>query len=159
MAEVPADLNITPLGTADAVAVQGLVLKCAPLTLHSPYTYWVILEYGGYLSRGAWAGDVLVAVVLVVPVAADGVLVWQLGVDPRFRGRGVAGALLRAAWDERPPWVIHIETTIAPANIASRRSFAGLASARGLEMNEVGAADVRGPNGNVTECETRYRLG
>lgn len=159
MADIPTDLTITSLTAENSVAVQRLVRECAPLTLHTPYSYWVMLTYGGNLSRAVWQDGRLAACALVVPAGTTVAFVWQLGVAPQYRGKGLAGAVLRAVWDERAEWVAHLETTIAPDNHKSYASFAGLARARGLELREVAAIGVAGPDGSMVERETHYRLG
>jgi L-2,4-diaminobutyric acid acetyltransferase len=62
------------------------------------------------------------------PQAPDTLFVWQVAVDERFRGRGLAGAMLdRLVGDVAGHGVSTLETTVSPDNEASLAMFAALA--------------------------------
>lgn len=69
------------------------------------------------------------------PLRPSSIFVWQIGVLPEARGRGVATTLLEAFLEHDPPPKM-LEATVTPSNRASRRMFAALARKRGAEMVE-----------------------
>ena len=63
-------------------------------------------------------------------------MVWQVAVDHDARGRGVAAGMLHRLFDRcaHDDGVVALHTTISPDNQASRRLFASVAAARGLQF-------------------------
>ncbi|MFC4563159.1 diaminobutyrate acetyltransferase [Nocardiopsis mangrovi] len=109
----------------------------AGLDLNSPYAYalWcrdfaatsvAARDPGGEL-RGFVTG-------YVRPDAPDTYFLWQVGVDPAFRGRRLARRMLDHIGDRiEARGVTHLEATVTPDNTASRRLFASFARDRGAE--------------------------
>ncbi|TNY38143.1 diaminobutyrate acetyltransferase [Thermomonospora catenispora] len=96
------------------------------------------------------------------PAAPDTLFVWQVAVDDRRRGQGLARRML----DEltaRDPGRRFLEATITPGNIASARLFESFARARGCELvrRELFPADLfPGPDDHPPhEPEVLYRIG
>lgn len=54
--------------------------------------------------------------------------IWQVGVLDRFRGQGLASALLRFLQDRANPPLSHLEASVTPGNVASQRLFRGFAA-------------------------------
>lgn len=65
------------------------------------------------------------------PDAPDTLMIWQVAVDSRFRGHGIAASML----DElaRRTGARRLETTITDDNAASHRLFTGFAQRHGAE--------------------------
>lgn len=78
------------------------------------------------------------------PAKSDSLLVWQVAVDDSQRGRGLAGKMLDALFEQAiPAGVRYLDTTITPDNDASIRLFTSFAKRwdATLERFEFLAAD------------------
>jgi diaminobutyrate acetyltransferase len=159
LAAAPSDrLTIRALDVGDAADVQETVVACAPLTLHTPYTYWVILAHGSGLSVGAWEESRLAAVALAIPFGADRAFVWQIGVRPELRRGGLSQRLLERVWDAaKGQGLASLEATVAADNQASMAAFSRFADSQslGLRGDEVA---VRDADGSVADREIHIRL-
>lgn len=115
---------------ADGAAIHALVAACPPLDLNSLYAYLLLCEHFRdtcIVAEGPEGIDAFVSA--YIPPGTPGTLfIWQVAVHERARGRGLARQLLLNLLD-RPAVaaVRHLETTVAPDNAASRRTFARLA--------------------------------
>lgn len=125
---------------ADVAAVHAFVADCPPLTLHTEFTYWVLLRYWGSYCLIAEEDGMIASVLLAIGTssAEDLVYLWQIGVAPRARRSGLAQRMLqefaaRASSDGRT----RVQVSIAPDNPASLRLFAQLALEQGDELREV----------------------
>ncbi|GAB09554.1 L-2,4-diaminobutyric acid acetyltransferase [Gordonia araii NBRC 100433] len=85
-------------------------------------------------------------------------MVWQVGVDAKFRGQGIAARMLHHLFDVfADAGVRAMHTTISPDNEASQRLFASVAQQRGLSLSRrplFAAADL----GDGHEDEDLYIL-
>lgn len=63
--------------------------------------------------------------------------VWQIGVVDRFRGQGLASAMLRFLHDRADPPLSHFEASVTPGNLASRRLFERFAATAGAPCEEM----------------------
>lgn len=161
MGKSPSSQNLTfrPLGVADVVDLQQAVRDCPPLTLHTPYTYWVALSKASGLCIGAWREDELAGFVVAMPTTRSRLFVWQIGVRSSFRGRQVGQVMLRKAWQAAEKLGLDsLETSIEPSNKASAATFASFAKAENLSFNAIGTASIRDPAGKVAEREIEYLL-
>ncbi|HKB51238.1 MAG TPA: GNAT family N-acetyltransferase [Solirubrobacterales bacterium] len=139
--------------------MQRLVVECPPLTLHTPYTYWVILSRSARLCIGAFEGKDLIGMALSIPTLERRAFVWQIGVCPPFRGRHVGHGLLERAWQAAGQAGLRsLETTIGKENEASVATFSSFACANGLDFRAVAEAIPRDANGSTVEPEIEYRL-
>jgi L-2,4-diaminobutyric acid acetyltransferase len=69
------------------------------------------------------------------PHATDTLFVWQVGVLPAFRGRGIAGQMLDYLHGTLGvSGVAHVEATVTPRNTASLRLFTGFATRHGANL-------------------------
>jgi GNAT superfamily N-acetyltransferase len=153
------DLSFRTLDGSDLVAVQRLVRGCPPLTLHTPYTYSVMLGRSSGLCIGALLADRLVGVALAIPGSGGRAFLWQLGVLRPQRGRGLGVSLLRNLWDTaRGAGMGSLETTIDPRNTASLSTFRRFALEADLDLHRAGELIVRDAEGREVEREVEYRL-
>lgn len=153
------ELTYRQLGVEDAVELQRAVIDCPPLSLHTPYTYWVMLNTSPTTCLGAWQQHELAAFVLAIPTDRDHVFVWQIGVRPPFRRCRIGHALLDRVWQAaEAAGHSTLETTIAPDNHPSTEAFSSFAKSRGLGFEAVGEAVCPGPDGAIVEREVVYRL-
>lgn len=152
-------LSLRALGPDDAAAVQQAVIACPPLTLHTPYTYWVMLGAQRGMCVGAYAEDELAAFALSLHLGPERLFVWQIGVLPAHRGRNLGVRLLGDLWGRaRQRGIDRVETTIAPDNVASRLAFERFAITHGLVMRRLGDALCSDADGLVAEAENWFRL-
>lgn len=124
---------------ADGQAVHALVRRCPPLDLNSSYSYFLLCSHHADTCVVAQQGHDIVGFISAyrLPQAPHTLFVWQVAVDARMRGQGLAGRMLEHLL-ARPSChgVQFIETTVAPSNHASRRVFARCAAERNAAWQE-----------------------
>jgi L-2,4-diaminobutyric acid acetyltransferase len=128
----------------DADAVRSFVARCGTLAVHTPFTYWVTLRYWGSLCVIATEDDEIAGYLSSIGSAesADLLYVWQIGVAPCYRGRGLAWQLLQElARRGTARGYRRCEVSIERDNEPSLRLFARLARAAGGAMEEVVGGD------------------
>lgn len=122
----------------DGRRMHALLDKIGGLERNTGYAYVLVSDHFSSTSVVAEEAGHLVGFVAayLIPSRPDTVFVWQVGVHPGLRGRGVGRSLLRAVVD-RPGCteVGYLEATVAPSNTASRRLFESFASTQGAEFN------------------------
>ncbi len=123
----------------DGSAVHALISRCPPLDENSMYCNLLQCTYFAETSATARRGDRLVGFVsgLRVPQRPESLFVWQVAVAEDARGSGLGRQLIlhilaRAANRD----LRRIETTVTPANAASRAMFLGLAKQLGAPLEE-----------------------
>ncbi|MFC8599512.1 diaminobutyrate acetyltransferase [Isoptericola sp. NPDC057191] len=144
-------LTVRPPTTADGAAMWRLARDSGSLDLNSSYAYLLLADHFSATCRLAFLGsdgdgddagdDGPVGFLAAYRLPADPatLFVWQVAVDPRARGRRVAGRLLDAVVDatgEGGPAVARVHTTVTADNAASRRVFARWAAERGATLRE-----------------------
>ena len=153
------DLKYRTLDIQDSVDLQCAVVDCPPLTLHTPYTYWVILSRSSELCIGAWQQDEFVGFAMAIPTLRNRVFVWQIGVRPAFRGRQIGQSLLERVWlAAEQSGFSSLETSVAPNNQASTATFASFAKSHGFGFEVAGETVCRDPAGDIVEREIEYLL-
>lgn len=135
----PSPLTLRPPRTADGAALWRLVRDMGGLELNSAYFY--LLYCRDYADScliaeedGRLAGFVLGH---RPPSRPQSLFVWQIGVAPHMRQRGVGLQLLNALIDRRDaqtsddsqPWR-YLEASVSPDNRPSRLLFRGIAERR-----------------------------
>lgn len=127
---------------ADGPDIHRLVGRCAGLDPNSPYAYALLCdEFGDSCVVARDGNDHLVGFVtgFVSPRDPDRLFLWQVGVDPDHRGRGMAHALLHAFVNvARTDETTVLETTITPDNRGSLALFASFAQSQGSRLERVG---------------------
>lgn len=124
----------------DAARVFALIPSVGELERNTCYAYVLLCTHFAGTAviaedeAGALAGFVLG---YRPPTDPASVFVWQVGVAPSHRGRGVGGRLLDALL-ARPACVdvTSLTATVAPDNVASRALFHGLANRLGTSFVE-----------------------
>jgi diaminobutyrate acetyltransferase len=155
------DVDVVAPSVVDGAALWRIARDSGKLDLNSSYAYLLWCRDFAATSRLARIdGDVAGFVTgYLRPDAPDTLMVWQVAVDQRFRGRGLAGTLLDAlVADMAATGVRYLETTVTPDNEASVALFAGLARRLGTEHERT---DLFGPehfpDGHQTEV--LHRIG
>lgn len=159
---------------ADAAEIWELVEACDELDLNSPYAYLLLCTdfcetglvariEGG--SEDAHEGE-LVAFVLGYrrPSVPDALFVWQIGVAPSHRGKGMGARLLGMFFDrcQARDSIDMLEATVTPSNVPSRTLFSRFARDRSAAVEEAIAFDSKNfpaPMGEPHEDEIRLRIG
>ncbi len=125
---------IGPPRTGDGARMHDLARRAGGLDVNSSYAYLLWVRDFSSSTVVAHAGDEVLAYCLgyIRPDARDTYFVWQIAVDPRARGGGVALALLEAVMERTRASTL--EATVTPGNTASRRLFASFAAKRGATI-------------------------
>jgi|TARA_R110000751_G_scaffold73801_3_gene149428 L-2,4-diaminobutyric acid acetyltransferase len=115
-----------PTGT-DGFALNQLVARCQPLDTNSVYCNLLQCEDFADTAIAAETedGDLVGFISGYRPPARpDTLFVWQVAVDSRMRGQGLALKMLLALVERtRAAGVTRLETTISPGNDASEALF------------------------------------
>ena len=121
--------NIRTADLTDAAAIWRLVCGCETLDNNSCYAYLLLCSDYADTCLVSYDGDRLAGFVAgyVPPKRADVVFVWQIGVDPRYRGQGLGLQLLSQLVNRSADGVRYLEATVTPGNYASQRLFHSLA--------------------------------
>lgn len=123
----------------DARDIVALVRSVPELDANSPYAYLLLCAHFGETGLVRREQGRLVAFVLGyrLPERPDTYFLWQIGVDPVARGRGLAGRLvLELLRRLEPRGVRHLEATVTPSNAASAALFRGVARRLGAPCEE-----------------------
>jgi len=154
-------LDFRPPTLEDGAALWRIAAETQVLDLNSSYAYLLwCRDFARSSVVTVVDGDPVGFVTgFIRPDQPDTLMVWQVAVDTKFRGRGLAKRMLdhlvdRLA-DESVAW---LETTVTPDNQASARLFASFAEARDAELvREPAFAAELFPDGH--ETEVLFRIG
>lgn len=143
LTDIDLHLTLRPPAVADGTELWRLAQGSAVLDVNSAYAYalWcrdfaatsIVAEVRSPAStdRATIAGFVTG---FRRPSAPETLFVWQVAVDPEFRGHGVAAELLVRLVDRlRLSGVRRLEATVAPGNLASISLFRSVARRLGAE--------------------------
>jgi|CXWJ01.1.fsa_nt_gi L-2,4-diaminobutyric acid acetyltransferase len=132
------DILLRSASEADAALLRDLARACPPLDLHTPYTYWVNARYFGDLAVIAEEGGLPIGFAMAV-LRGQTLLLWQIGILPPARGRGISGTLIdQVERHAHQHGVTTIEVSIAPENAASNAAVRSWARRRSLEVEHIG---------------------
>lgn len=161
---MPEGLTLESPRVEDGAAIWRIARDSGTLDLNSSYSY--LLWCRDFAATSVVARDprgepVGFITGYIRPQRPRTLVVWQVAVDQRWRGRGLAAALLdglTARVAEHSD--IHgIETTITPDNTASNRLFTSFAERQGAAVErEVLFDGGLFPDGGH-EPEVLYRIG
>jgi len=128
---------------SDGASVFRLISRCPPLDINSMYCN--LLQCTHFASTSVSAvqklntKEELVGFIsaYLMPEREDTLFIWQVAVDERARGIGLAGNMLKHIL-ERPQCsqVTYLETTITESNMASWALFKSLASKLGTTLEK-----------------------
>lgn len=114
----------------DGLSIWRLIQKAGTLDLNSTYAYLMVCRDFSKTCIVAERQGRMVGFVTGYrpPLRQDTVFVWQIGVAPEARGRGLASeALDRLLQSRACATVRYLDTNVTPSNEASRALFRGLA--------------------------------
>lgn len=125
----------------DGLDVAALVRRCPGLDANSAYAYVLLCdEFRDTCITARGDDGRLTGFVtgFLSPRDPSRAFLWQVGVDPDHRGRGLAHALVRAfAQSARAAGAVSLETTIAPDNAASLALFSSFAASVGSSLRRI----------------------
>nr|WP_319943179.1 diaminobutyrate acetyltransferase [Nocardia aurantia] len=123
--------------TADGAPLWRIAVDSRVLDANSSYAYLLWCRDFRSTSVVAEIDSQVAGFVIgyLRPQARNTLFVWQVAVDHRFRGRGLAGTMLdRLVGNVAAHGVSTLETTVSPDNDASLAMFAALARRHGTEL-------------------------
>ncbi len=122
----------------DGARVWHLLERTGGLERNTCYAYVLLFgDFGDTCLLAEQDGELLGFVLAYRPPSRrDELFVWQIGVAPEARGRGLGSRMLDALL-ERPgcAGVNFLTATVSPDNEASRRMFAAAARRRGVPFS------------------------
>lgn len=168
-------LILRPSRLEDGAAMYRLVDTHGGLDRNTPYAYLLLADdlsdtcvvaevgnpatadtHGGEVPGGELAGFVLA---YRPPSRLDTLFVWQVGVAPDHRGRGVAGRMLDHVLHRHAGELRWLEATVTPSNGPSRALFRSVAARHGVSCDvEPYLASHHFPAAGH-EPEERFRIG
>ena len=119
-------IDIRKAREEDFLAVYRFVSSCPPLEKYFEHFYKIMLRYFQNTCFIAEEGGEIVGFLMgfVSPVHESTYFLWQVGVSPATRGKGVGKLLLKAAENHLKEMDIRkIEVTVDPENEPSLRLF------------------------------------
>ena len=132
------------------------------LELNTSYAYLLLCTHFAGTSIVAEQGGRLIGVVCAYrpPIRPRSLFVWQVGVHPDARGRGLGGRMFDGlVARESLADVDTLEATVASSNEASRRLFEGWARRRGVAFRYEPAFEVHHFPGGGHEAEPLISIG
>jgi len=147
----------------DGEAIWRLVRATGTLAENSPYSYLMFCRSFADTCIVAEAKDQLAGAVMAYtpPQTPDVLFVWQIGVHPAYRGRGLGSRMLDELLD-RPAcaWITRVEATVTPSNEASMALFNRLAEhLKAPIVQQVAFPETAFPEGEAHETEMLIRIG
>ncbi|MEJ2042929.1 MAG: diaminobutyrate acetyltransferase [Reinekea sp.] len=130
-----ANVNLSRPDSHDGYEVNQLVKRCKPLDENSTYCNLLQCDHFADTSVIARQNNEVVGFVsgYRVPERPDVLFVWQVAVDDRMRGSGLATNMLQHLLSRIEP--DFIETTITADNQASWALFSRFAERNGSELS------------------------
>lgn len=145
----------------DGEAIYRLIQHCPPLDLNSSYLYFLQASHFADTCVVAELDGDLVGFVSAyyLPQEPRSLFVWQVAVDERARGQGMAKRLLvQLLENQQNSYVTEIQCTISPSNKASQALFKGFAESKQLEVSVEPFLTEVHFSGLGHEAEELYRL-
>lgn len=155
-------ISLREAALEDGMSVFRLIQRCPPLDTNS--TYCNLLQCGHFSSTSV-AADMdgeLVGFIsgYVVPDRPDTLFIWQVAVDERARGLGLASKMLGHILN-RPVChsIQYLETTITQDNLPSWALFKGLAKRLSTELHASPWLDEHVHFDGQHDSESLIRIG
>lgn len=148
-------IQIVPFKEEYASKVLKLMRSSSGIDHHTDYTLWQAAHFDPELFFIALV-DNRIAGYLFGRSTKESVLLWQIAVDTKDRGKGIGKKLVSALISSAKKNDFRsIITTITPDNIASKVTISAAAKSSGFSMNEVG---ITSSFGGSMKKETIYEI-
>lgn len=154
-------MRIRNFTSEDIDKIRQFVYLCKPLTLHTPYTYWVLSTY---FSDSCFIlehkGKIIGYVSSVKSTAiADTLFLWQIGIEERFREKTYSQQLIgKVVETARKQNCKFLQFTIELDNKVSLQTFISFAAKHDLKMEKIGKAKYYDTLSENHEEETVYQF-
>ena len=160
----PADAAITLRQPClqDGAAMCQLVQETTPLDPNSCYAYLLLCTHFSDTCVVADEGGDLIGFVSAYrpPTDPDVLFVWQVGVKPVARGRGLAKRMIRNLLErDTCESVNFLEATVTPSNVASQALFRSLADEHDVRCAERCWFPAETFGSGEHEAEVLFRIG
>lgn len=155
-------IAVRPPTIDDGAAIWDLVRRSKPLDENSCYAYLLLCEhFSGTCVVAVLDGDIVGSLTAYIPPGKHNVVfVWQVAVDRRARGLGIARAMLDELFQRRACRNVRfLETTVSPENTASQALFRRWAARRGAACTEETLFSAAHFGGANHEDEILFRIG
>lgn len=147
---------------ADGAGIWQLVERDGTLDRNSAYMYLLLCQqFSDYCAVAEDNGELLGFVTgLRTCDKPDTWFLWQVGVSPQARGKGLAKRLLHFVLkSSASSGIAFLDTTVSPSNDASRALFDGLARRLNTQLQEHELFKVEHFPGDEHEAEPLLRIG
>lgn len=129
--ETPIDSQVTyEIPTVEDGSAMWELVNNSTLDQNSPYKYLMMCKYFSETCVVAKFNNKTVGFItaFIPPQRSNVVFIWQIGMDPSYRGNGIASEMLNTLVDrESCKYVCYMEATVTPSNDASKSLFKGFA--------------------------------
>lgn len=103
--------NLRSVKEKDASTLRFLAMHCAPLDVHTPYTYWVVAKHYGEGSFILEDNKNPIGFIMTVETSSS-LFVWQIGILNGYRGKGLSQKLIEAVFDYATQRQKNMEVTL-----------------------------------------------
>lgn len=144
----------------DAKDIYNLVKDTNVLDVNSEYLYLLQTTHFKEYCCVATMDDVVVGFVsgYLIPDQEDTLFIWQVAVDDKARGNGLAGKMIvEIVQRESLKDVKTIHTTVSPSNSSSYRLFEKLSKQYGVSFESETMFEINDFN-NAHEDEVLYKI-
>lgn len=147
----------------DGKEMFRIVNESKVLDVNSSYSYLMWSKYFNKTSIIATCEDEVIGFVsgFLQPDSLDTLFVWQVAVDPAFRGHGLATTLIDQLIQQldREGDIRYLEATVTPSNVPSSKLFQGIAKKNETDCTIFECfSEDQFPDPNH-EAELTYRIG
>lgn len=161
MANLESELHYRLPDSADGSEMWRMVKESGKLDLNSPYYYMIMSDSFSDTCRLAEDTETGRLIGMVTgfrqPSDSSRLFVWQIAIDEKYKGRGIALKLLDALTES--PDIRFIEATISPSNLSSRRLFEKWAARRRAPIVVSSGFSEESFPDQKHEREDLYRIG
>lgn len=151
-------MHIRPLQAEDHSAVYQLMIATANVDNHTPYTLWQAATFDPQFFWVAHDSNTsqIAGYVFGRPVSKDKVFLWQIAVNPAFRGQRIGHRLVQAfTHSAQIQGFKQLTTTISKGNLASEKLFQSIAAQYQQALEEMGET---GSFGQTMSSEVCYQF-
>jgi L-2,4-diaminobutyric acid acetyltransferase len=158
----PTDIHFRKPDVSDATFIERLVRFSPPLDVNSFYCYLIICAHFYQTSVVACSDDLVCGFIsaYIRPDQQDTLFVWQVAVQEEYRGKGIAGLMLKDLLSRPYPNPLrYLETTVGPSNHSSKSLFSSLAGTLGAPLIRSVLFSTDDFGGQSHEEEVLFRIG
>jgi L-2,4-diaminobutyric acid acetyltransferase len=155
-------ITLTEANPQDAWPLSRLIAECPPLDNNSVYCNLLQCSHFAQTCVAAKQDNELLGFIsaYLIPGKSNTLFVWQVAVDNKHRGKGLASKMLMHILTRKVcKSVEYLETSITKNNHASRALFEGFANKHGLTTHNTLMFDKEIHFSGSHESEYLLRIG